>query len=676
MCGIAGIFDPRAASAGEALAHTVVHMTAALGHRGPDDAGQWIDASAGIALGHRRLAVLDLSQAAHQPMISARGRYVLSYNGELYNFTQLRGELERRGTSFAGSGDTEVLLGGIETWGLREMLGRCNGMFAFALWDRRERTLTLVRDRLGEKPLYYGHAGDHVVFASELGAIRRHPLLHERVDRAALAAHLRYGYVPAPRSILEGISKLGAGELLTIHAGGSERLHPSTWWSLTDVARAGRANPASSDALQEELHELLGDAVRMRLAADVPLGALLSGGVDSSTLVALMQREGAGKVRTFSVGFEDPAFDEAGHAAAVAAHLGTEHTELRVGGAEAIDTVPQLAEVCDEPFADPAVIPTVLIARLARRHVTVAFAGDGGDELFHGYPRYSWAERVQRSIGLIPPRVRRGLAATQRLPAEPINRLGALLGAPTHELSGDRLLKLAEIAQGNGRAGMSDSDPGMSDFDRLYERLVACWLDSPVLGAGGAFNPAHDTPGAIDPALGIPSSVNPVFRTVGEVLGARGDSVARMALADSLTYLPEDILTKVDRASMSVGLEARVPLLDHRIVELTWRMAPEQMRAGGIDKRPLREVLYRYLPRELVERPKQGFEVPLADWLRGPLREWAQDMLAPESLAAEGFLDPSVIMRHWHEHLSGRRNWHRRLWSVLMFQSWLGGAHV
>jgi asparagine synthase (glutamine-hydrolysing) len=640
-------------------------MTDALEHRGPDDGGQWVDPSAGIALGHRRLAVLDLSTAAHQPMLSPGGRYVLTYNGEIYNFSELRPELERAGVRFAGSGDTEVLLAGIETWGLREMLERCNGMFAFALWDRHERTLTLARDRLGEKPLYYGRAGSHLVFASELGAIRRHPQLRERVDRAALAAHLRYGYVPAPRSMLAGIAKLGAGQLLRIHAdhaGACDRLEPTSWWSLAEVARAGRAGRAAENpaAAQEELRELLDDAVRLRLAADVPLGALLSGGVDSSTLVALMRRHGPGTVRTFSVGFEDPAFDEAGHAAAVAAHLETEHTELRIGGSEALEAVPQLATVCDEPFADPAVLPTLLISRLARRHVTVAFAGDGGDELFHGYPRYRWAERVRTSIGRIPPGPRAGLAAMAlALPVEPVNRLGAALGLPAHELVGDRLLKLAEIARGDGVAGRRGS---ASDFgsafgaDQLYERLVACWLRSPVLGAGAA--------------------VDPAFAMAEDALSAPGDSVARMALADSLTYLPEDILTKVDRASMSVGLEARVPLLDHRVVELAWRMDAARFRAGGLDKRPLREILYRHVPRELVERPKRGFEVPLADWLRGPLREWAHELISPGRLADEGFLDPSVIMRHWHEHQSGRRNWHRRLWPVLMFQSWLDTTNV
>jgi asparagine synthase (glutamine-hydrolysing) len=715
VCGIAGIFDRRAATDGEELAETVARMTAALSHRGPDDAGGWSDVDAGIALGHRRLAVLDLTEAGHQPMVSREGRYVLTYNGELYNFGQLRPALEREGVRFAGHGDTEVLLAGIEAWGLREMLERCNGMFAFALWDRRERTLTLVRDRLGEKPLYYGHVGGHVVFASELGAIRRHPRMHEAVDRDALAAYLRYGYVPAPRSILAGISKLGAGELLSIGADASERLAPTRWWSLAEVARAGRegrgagrpartgreergatrrvrarkeGTDAQDGALQEELHELLGDAVRMRLAADVPLGALLSGGVDSSLVVALMQRHGAGRVRTFSVGFEDAAFDEAGHAARVAAHLGTEHTELRIGGAEALEMVGQLSGVCDEPFADAAAIPTTLIARVARAHVTVAFAGDGGDELFHGYPRYRWAERMEGLIGRVPARVRGALAAAAgHLPVEPVNRLGAALGAPAHELSGDRLLKLAEVAGGERRGGTADTGPHPSSSSAsaflsasasaslsasaspstsaspyasasasLYERLVACWLQSPVLGAGDA--------------------VDPAFAMAAEILGEAEDGVARMALADSLSYLPEDILTKVDRTAMSVGLEARVPLLDHRVVELSWRMPAERMRAGGVDKRPLREILYGYVPRELVERPKRSFEVPLADWLRGPLRAWAQELLAPERLAAEGFFDVPVIMRHWHEHCSGRRNWHRRLWPVLMFQSWLEGTHV
>ncbi len=675
MCGIAGIFDPAVATSGDELGDAVARMTDALAHRGPDDWGQWADASAGIALGHRRLAVLDLSQAGHQPMLSAGGRYVLTYNGEIYNFTRLRPELERAGAVFAGHGDTEVLLAGIEAWGVREMLARCNGMFAFALWDRRERVLTLARDRLGEKPLYYGRAGAHIVFASELGALRHHPQLRERVDRTALAAHLRYGYVPAPRSILEGIAKLGAGQLLELGAGACERLEPTTWWSLAEVARAGRETlrkvpaPAAgrralgpgtsrtgagrashSPPLQEELHDLLGDAVQLRQAADVPLGALLSGGVDSSTLVALMSHFGGSAVRTFSVGFEERAFDEAGHAAAVAAHLGSEHTELRVSGADALDAVPQLAAVCDEPFADPAVIPTLLIARVARRHVTVAFAGDGGDELFYGYPRYRWGRLLQR-FARLPPRARRELAAAaQRVPVAPANRVGALFGGPEHELAGDRLLKLAELAGGAPRTRR-----GMRESDRLYERLVACWLDSPVLGA--------------------PVAVNPAFALAGELL-AGDDLAGRMALADSLTYLPEDILTKVDRASMSVGLEARVPLLDHRLVELAWRIPPPADLRGGLGKAPLREILHRYVPRELVERPKRGFEVPLADWLRGPLKPWAQDMLSPERLTAEGFFEPSVIMRHWREHLSGRRNWHRRLWPVLMFQSWMEAAHV
>jgi asparagine synthase (glutamine-hydrolysing) len=638
VCGIAGIFDPGMATDGEALAHVVGRMSDALRHRGPDDAGRWIDASAGIALGHRRLSVIDLSKAGHQPMVSSGGRYVLTYNGEIYNFARLRPELERAGARFAGHGDTEVLLAGIEAWGVRETLARCNGMFAFAVWDRRERRLTLARDRMGEKPLYYGRAGGHIVFASELGAIRRHPHLRERVDRAALAAHLRYGYVPAPRTILEGIAKLGAGQLLEIGSADADshaRMEPTAWWSLAEVARAGRAAPEADTS--EALHELLLDAVRMRLTADVPLGALLSGGVDSSTLVALMQHLGERPVRTFSVGFAERAFDETSHAKAVAAHLGTEHTELRVSGSDALATVMELAEVCDEPFADAAVIPTLLIARLARRHVTVAFAGDGGDELFYGYPRYGWAARLQRALAHVPLGVGRGVsAAARRLPAEPVNRLGRTLGRPAHELLGDRLLKLGELAQGGAEGA--------------YERLVSCWPD--------------------------PSAIDPAFAAAAQALPPQDDA-GRAALADGLTYLPEDILTKVDRASMSASLEARVPLLDHRVVELAWRIPPPDLQSSaGLSKAPLREILHRYVPRELVERPKQGFEVPLADWLRGPLRPWAQELLSPARLAADGLPDAAAIMRHWREHLSGRRNWHRRLWPVLTFQSWLSSNRV
>jgi asparagine synthase (glutamine-hydrolysing) len=669
VCGIAGILDPGAATDGEELAHVVGRMADALRHRGPDDAGRWIDAQAGIALGHRRLSVLDLSKAAHQPMVSASGRYVLSYNGEVYNFARLRPELERTGARFAGHGDTEVLLAGIEAWGVRRTLERCNGMWAFALWDRRERTLTLARDRMGEKPLYYGRAGRHIVFASELGAIRRHPHLRERVDRAALASFLRYGYVPAPRTILEGISKLGAGRLLSIAAGDGdgededELPEPEQWWSPADVARAGRAGHASTRTragieeaaalpAREELHELLLDAVGLRLAADVPLGALLSGGVDSSLLVALMQRLTDRPVRTFSVGFEERAIDEAGHARAVAAHLGTEHAELRVSGADALAAVSELPRVCDEPFADAAIVPTLLIARLARRHVTVAFAGDGGDELFYGYPRYRWAEQLRGVLAKVPPGACRALAAAAlHAPAGPLNRLGASLGRPAHELAGDRLLKLAELAGGAG-------SPNGRASDGVYERLVSCWPRSPALGATTV----------VDPAFGLAEETLPP-----------DDGAGRMALADLLTYLPQDILTKVDRASMSASLEARVPLLDHRVVELAWRLPAPNLRNGGshaLAKAPLREILYEYVPRHLVDRPKQGFETPLADWLRGPLRPWAQDLLSPRRLADDGLLDVQAIMRHWREHETGARNWQRRLWPVLMFQSWLSTGHV
>ena len=672
MCGIAGIFDPTGSLRGEQLADAVARMTGALRHRGPDDEGLWSDPAAGIALGHRRLSVIDLSRAGHQPMLSPGGRYAISYNGELYNFAVLRGELERAGVHFASRSDTEVLLAGIEVWGLGEMLRRCNGMFAFALWDRRERALTLVRDRLGEKPLYYGRVGAQVAFASELGALRRHPQFVERVDRTALASLLRYGYVPAPRSILEGVAKLGPGELLTIGPGEPDPPLPIPYWSLAEVARAGRTATAGAGEAQEELGELLGDAVRLRLTADVPLGAFLSGGVDSCTLVALMREHGAGTVRTFTVAFEDPSFDEASHAARVAAHLETEHTELHVSARDAQEAVPGLPGVCDEPFADPAVLPTLLIARLARRHVTVAFAGDGGDELFGGYSRYRWADLLQRWSGRIPPGALRGLAAAAlRLPPGPGNRLGATLGAAPHLLAGDRLLKLAELlgapapaANGwwdrTGGAGQDGIGQGEVDrasktgrageADRLYERLSACWLEPPVLGAG--------------------DGVNPAFALAGAALAAE-DRRGRMALADSLTYLPDDILTKVDRATMAVGLEARVPLLDHRVVELAWRIDPDSLRADGLGKRPLREILYRHVPRELVDRPKRGFEVPLAQWLRDPLREWAQDLLDPATLAAQGFLDPGAVTRHWREHLSGERNWHRRLWPVIMFQAWL-----
>ena len=630
MCGICGLLQTRRETPPEQLGAIVDAMANTLGHRGPDDAGRWVDAAAGLAFGHRRLSIIDLSATGHQPMTSACGRFVITYNGEIYNFREVRQLLEQRGHSFRGHSDTEVLLAATTEWGIEQTLPRLHGMFAFALWDRQARRLMLARDRVGKKPLYYGWCGDTFVFASELKALHRHPAFDREVDRDALGLLVQLGWVPGPYSIYRRIRKLPPGALLSVDADdGAKEPLIETWWSAKGVAEAGDRAPfaGSFDEAAGALDTLLGEAVRERMIADVPLGALLSGGVDSSAVVALMQAASALPVRTFSIGFREPKHDEAPFARAIAAHLGTDHTELYVGPEDGLALVPGLPEMYDEPFADPSQIPTALVCRLARKDVTVALSGDGGDELFAGYQRY-----------------RRTLDLWHRLqpwPAHARRAIEALTGALDDRLDGPKWLrKLARRSAGIGAADALDAF--------VDERIRIEQPARLVCGARGVPHLLADRQGWPD---------------VREPLQA-------MMYLDFAGYLPDDCLVKVDRASMAASLEVRCPLLDQRVVELAWSL-PLPYRAGdGGAKRVLKAVLERYVPRALFERPKRGFGVPIGAWLRGPLRDWAETLLDERKIAQDGYLQPAAVRALWQQHLSGRRDRPELLWHLLMFQAW------
>jgi len=626
MCGIAGAIAPRLRHDEAALHALGRGMGEAIAHRGPDDAGTWADAAAGLVLSHRRLSILDLSPEGHQPMVSADGRWTLAFNGEIYNHAALRAELSALGHAFRGHSDTEVLLAAIAQWGVEAALARGNGMLALAAWDRVERTLWLARDRVGKKPLYYGWTGDGTfLFGSELAALRACPSLHAEVDPDALALLLRLDYIPAPHCILKGIRKLPAGALLRLDAGGAASPDAASvrrWWDARARQEAAIATGFDGDeaAALDALDALLRDAVALRMEADVPLGAFLSGGTDSSLVTALMQAQSARAVRSFSIGFDNAVHDESAHAAAVARHLRTDHTELRADGRAALDLVPGIARIYDEPFADSSQLPTALLCRLARRHVTVALSGDGGDELFFGYGRYVRALRNQARLARLP---RRLLA---RLAGEPGERarLGGL-AALRAELATDGLQGVAQQRVGRWRHP---------------ERVV---------NGARRLATAYDDPAA---------------------LLAGGTDADQLMAMDFACYLPEDILTKVDRASMAVALEARAPLLDWRVAELAWSL-PLSMkyRDGGLKHLP-KKLLARYLPHDLVYRGKSGFGAPVGDWLRGPLRDWAEALLDERRLREEGHFDPLPVRALWRDFLGGQRKWHTHLWGVLMFQAW------
>ena len=639
MCGIAGFLDHGRQTAQHELQEWAGQMAATLRHRGPDGGAVWVDRDACLALGHRRLSVIDLSPAGHQPMVSANGRLVIAYNGEVYNFRELRAELEGLGHRFRGTCDTEVVLEACVRWGVEAAVPRLVGMFAFALWDTRERRLTLVRDRLGIKPLYWGEFGDLFLFGSELKALAAHPGWTPEIDRDALAAYFRFAYVPAPHSIYRGVFKLEPGQMLTLRP--NQAPECTRYWDMAEVVRRARAAPLaiSEQEAVARVEALLKDAVRRRMVADVPLGVLLSGGIDSSTVAALMQAESPRPVRSFTIGVCDSDYDEAADARAVADHLGTEHTELYVEPGHALAVIPRLPEIYDEPFADSSQIPTFLVSKMARRDVTVALSGDGGDEVFLGYNRYYWADALWRRAGPLPRPLRRAAAAVLRRPSPAAwDRLFRLVPKGARpRLAGGKAHKLAAVL-------------GAADADALYRGLVSQWAE-----------PAALVPGAEEPE-------GPMWDRA--LAGRMPDFVRRMQYLDTITYLPGDILTKVDRASMAVSLEARLPLIDHRLVELVWRLPRTLKRGPGGSKWLLRKVLERYVPAELVDRPKMGFAVPLGRWLRGELRDWADALLDEKRLREEGLIAPAPVRRAFAEHLSGARDSEHALWCVLMFQAW------
>jgi asparagine synthase (glutamine-hydrolysing) len=641
MCGLAGVL-----SIGSRIDEArLVAMGDAIRHRGPDDWGVWRDDDSGIAMVHRRLAIIDLSPAGHQPMASRSGRFVVAFNGEIYNHLELRSELGAEG--WRGRSDTETLLAGFEQWGVESTIERTVGMFALAVWDRQSRELKLVRDRIGEKPLFWGWHGSNLIFGSELKAI--HALSGEfpKIDRNALASMLRYGYVPAPQTIFDGIGKLPPGTVLTVKSKGlllGEALKPEAYWSLAKTVSEGSATRHSLDDVEavDELESLMRRAVCQQQVADVPIGAFLSGGVDSSTIVALMQHQSSRPVRSFTIGFADAAYDEATHAKAVAAHLGTQHTELYLSSTDAPSVVPRIASVYDEPFADSSQLPTLLLAEMARKHVTVSLSGDAGDELFGGYQRYFQAPSIWKAISACPDPV-------LQFASHVLSRVSPKKAGVLYKALSPLLPPSMRVAHPQNKAQRLAGILRARNADAVNGGLIAVWpaTDAVVLGTEHALADS------------------------GESQFSRLEAVVERFMAiDTAGYLPDDILVKVDRAAMSTGLETRVPMLDHRVVEFAWRLPLDKKIRGTTGKWILRQVLERYVPRELIERPKQGFGVPIGSWLRGELRPWAEELLDGTRLRQEGYFDVPLLRQKWQEHINGTANWEHQLWAVLMFQAW------
>ena len=646
MCGFSGFYSKHAFQNVELI---IQRMNAVIKHRGPDDSGFWFDIEQGIHLGHQRLSIIDLSAAGHQPMLSASGRLVIVFNGEIYNHLELRRQLSN--TSWRGQSDTETLLAGFDKWGVEETLKKCVGMFAIALWDKKAKTLTLARDRMGEKPLYYGWQNGVFLFGSELKALRAHPAFSKEINRDAIALQLRHNYIPAPFSVYRGIFKLQPGTWIVLDCTSTDTnlQKPIPFWSFRKRAELGQSKLFKStdqeaiDALDSKLRA----SVKIQMVADVPLGAFLSGGIDSSTVVALMQAQSTQSVRTFSIGFNESSYNEANHAKSVASYLGTEHTELYVKPKQALDVISRLPTLYDEPFSDSSQIPTFLLSQMTRQHVKVSLSGDAGDELFGGYNRYLLTSSIWRKIERYPMRIR-SLLVRLLLFISPAtwNYVIGLFDffipkSARFTLPGDKLHKLAEILE-------ADSP------EAIYHGLISHWK-----------KPNEVVLGVSEPSTSL--NTLPAWLSVTNL-------EHKIMAMDTITYLPDDILVKVDRAAMGVSLETRVPFLDHRVVEFAWRLPLQMKIRNNLGKWILRQVLYKYVPRELIDRPKMGFGVPIDSWLRGPLRDWAESLLNASRLQQEGFFNPTPIQQKWAEHLSGKRNWQYHLWNVLMFQSWLENA--
>ena len=640
MCGIAGFIS---LSNSNNLSSHATQMIEQLHYRGPDDKGIWTADNNGIALAHSRLAIVDLSPAGHQPMESHDERFVLVFNGEIYNHNTIRAELEQEqpALTWRGHSDTETLVAGFSAWGVEATIKKAIGMFAFAVWDKQTKTLTLGRDRLGEKPLYYGWQGDTFFFGSELKALKAHPDFQPKIDRDSLTLFLRHNYIPEPYSIYQGIAKLQAGCLLSLQHG-DKNLEFTQYWSAINTAKEGVVNPFKGSATEavDELEVRLGKSVKQQMMADVPLGAFLSGGVDSSTIVALMQSQSSRPVNTFTIGFDVPDYNEAIHASAVAKHLGTNHTELYISANAAMDVIPELPYIYDEPFADESQIPTFLVAKMAKEHVTVSLSGDGGDELFCGYNRYHITAKSWGKLSPVPQSLRKVLSSgLTSLSPTTWTKLGKLIPAKKRPQSlGEKVHKGAGVL-------------ASKTIQELYRGLTSTWKDPESLVIG---------------------ATEPDTLLTGNTPNLDGLSdIEHMMVLDILTYLPDDILTKVDRAAMRNSLETRVPMLDHHVVEFAWQLPIDYKLRNGISKWPLREVLYRHVPKEMIERPKMGFNVPIDEWLRGPLRDWAETLINEQRLKEEGYFNVAKVRSVWKQHLSGQYDRSQQLWTVLMFQAWL-----